>query len=556
MANCDNLPQNNPTGGNALSATYQLLIGTLLSTPLANTPDQEIIHADVMRYTYRGLRERIGRLGSALARIGVTQGSVVAVLDYDSHRYLEAFFGVPMLGAVLHTVNVRLSPEQVLYTINHAQDDVILVHRDFVPMLAQIAGRITRPVRIVLLQDQPGEDPGEPEVAGLKFAGEYEAMLAAADAGHRFPSFDENTRATLFYTTGTTGDPKGVTYSHRQLVLHTLGGIATLGPTPGMGGLHRADVYMPLTPLFHVHGWGKPYAATLLGLKQIYPGKYEPAKLLGLIAKHGVTFSHCVPTILNMLLNAPESAAVDLSRWKVIIGGAAFPAGPAQAALARGIYVHSGYGMSETCPLLTISDIVAAQAGGDTVAVRIATGKAAALVELAILDEAGRALPWDGVASGEIVARAPWLTGGYLRDPAGTAALWQDGWLHTGDIGAIDAGGTLWIGDRLKDVIKSGGGWISSLALESIASRVAGVTEVAAIGLPDAKWGERPCLLVVARDGAGDVKAAVGAAIAAAIAAGQLSKWANPGRIDLVASLPKTSVGKLDKKLMRAQVAG
>ncbi len=536
-----------------MTPAYQLSIGQLLATPLANAPDQEIIHADVMRYTYRTLRDRIGRLGAALTALGVRQGDVVAVLDYDSHRYFECFFAVPMLGAVLHTVNVRLSPEQILYTINHAKDDLILCHRDFAPLLAGIAARITRQVKIVLLEDTPAAAPESAD-----FAGEYEALLARADANHAFPHFDENSTATLFYTTGTTGDPKGVTFSHRQIVLHTLGVIAAICPVPGIGGVHRADVYMPITPLFHVHAWGFPYVATLLGIRQIYPGRYEPAKLLGLIAKHGVTFSHCVPAILNMLLSAPESAATDLSRWKVIIGGAALTPGLAQAALARGIDVHAAYGMSETCPILTLADMVASQGPGDTVAIRVATGKAAPLVELSLRDEAMGEVPHDGGASGEITARAPWLTEGYLHNPEGSAALWRGGWLHTGDVGTIDDKGTVRIGDRLKDVIKSGGEWVSSLDLESIASRVPGVAEVAAIGLPDARWDERPCLVVALSNGleAEAVTAAIRAAIAAAIASGRLPRWAAPERVEVVASLHKTSVGKLDKKRMRAEFSG
>ncbi len=530
-----------------------LSIGRLLDTPLANSPQQEIIHAGVMRYDYAGLRQRIGRLGAALTALGVRQGSVVAVMDWDSHRYFEAFFGVPMLGAVLHTVNVRLSPEQVLYTINHAEDDVILVHEDFVPMLAAIYARITRPVRVILLQDKPGEVPeGLPE--GLPFAGEYEALLGHADAGFAFPEFAEDTRATLFYTTGTTGDPKGVSFSHRQIVLHSLAMIAAICPVPGMGGLHRADVYMPITPLFHAHAWGVPYVATLLGLKQIYPGRYEPGKLLGLIAEHGVTFSHCVPTILTMLLAAPEVERVDLSRWKVLIGGAALTPGLARAALARGIDVHAAYGMSETCPILTVADMVASQAPGDTVAVRVATGKAAPLVQLSLRDPAMAAVAHDGVASGEVTARAPWLTGGYLKNPAGTDALWQGGWLHTGDVGTIDGAGVLRVGDRLKDVIKSGGEWVSSLELEALASQVAGVVEVAAIGLPDARWGERPCLVVVMAAGA-DAVPGIRVVMAAAVEVGRLPGWAIPERIEVVAALHKTSVGKLDKKRMRAERA-
>ncbi|MFZ1725613.1 MAG: AMP-binding protein, partial [Albidovulum sp.] len=364
-----------------MTHAYSLTIGQLLKAPLVTAPDQEIIHGDVMRYTYAGLRQRIGKLGAALFELGVGPGSVVAVLDWDSHRYLECFFAVPMLGAVLHTVNVRLAPDQILYTINHAADDAILVHEDFLPMLEGVADRITRTVRIVLLRDRPGT-----VTTTLDLTGEYETLLTASRDDFAFPEFDENTRATLFYTTGTTGDPKGVTFTHRQIVLHTLGGIAAVSPVPGMGGLHRADVYMPITPLFHVHAWGFPYIATLLGLKQVYPGRYDPETLLALIAAHGVTFSHCVPTILNMLLTAKGAENTDLSRWKVIIGGAALPAGLAERALARGIDIHAGYGLSETCPLLTVADMTGSITAPDTLAVRCATGKPAPLVELALVD--------------------------------------------------------------------------------------------------------------------------------------------------------------------------
>jgi fatty-acyl-CoA synthase len=531
-----------------MTPSYPLLIGQLLKTPLAQAPDQEIIHADVSRYSYKVLRQRIGRLGAALTQIGVGRGSVVAVLDWDSHRYLECFFAVPMLGAVLHTVNVRLSPEQLLYTINHAEDDVILVHEDFLPLIEEIADRIIRPVRLVLLQDRSA-----PIASPLVFSGEYEALLKLASPDFDFPEFDENTRATLFYTTGTTGDPKGVSFSHRQIVLHTLGCIAAVSPVPGMGGLHRGDVYMPITPLFHVHAWGFPYVATLLGIKQVYPGRYEPARLLALIAEHGVTFSHCVPTILNMLLAAPGLESVDLSRWKVIIGGAALPAGMAKAAMARGIDIHAGYGMSETCPVLTIADMTASIEAENSIAIRCATGKSAPLVEIEIVDPDMKPQPHDGIATGEVIARAPWLTGGYLKNPEGSAALWQGGWLHTGDVGSIDPVGTLRISDRLKDVIKSGGEWISSLQLENIVSLTEGLAEVAAIGIADAKWGERPCLVAVLRPGAETpvVEAAMRKAIETAIADGKLSKWARPDRIAWLDALPKTSVGKLDKKVMR-----
>ena len=522
---------------------YPLLVKQILQSALQARADQEIDYPGVMRYTYRGFGGRLQRLAGALAGLGLGPGSVVAVMDWDSHRYFECFFGVPMMGATLHTVNVRLSPDQIVYTINHAEDDAILVHRDFVPLLAGVMDRITRPVRLILLEDAPGPMPAE-----LPFDGEYEALLAAASEAHAFPDFDERTRATLFYTTGTTGNPKGVSFSHRQIVLHTLA-------TAARAMMRATDVYMPITPLFHVHAWGMPYVAAMLGVKQVYPGRYVPARLLQLIGEHGVTFTHCVPTILAMLLAAPEAAAVDLSRWRVVIGGSALPRGLAEAALARGIDVMVGYGMSETCPVLTCTDTTRVAPGQDAER-RIATGIPVPLVTLRVVDpdmqDRAPGTP------GEVVVRAPWLTAGYLKDAEGTAALWRGGWLHTGDVGYLDPDGTLHVTDRIKDVIKSGGEWISSLDLENIASVVPGVAEVAAIGLPDPKWGERPCLVIATRPGIAPatVEAGVRAAVAQAVAGGHLSQWAHPDRVEFVEALPKTSVGKLDKKVMRARYAG
>ncbi len=525
---------------------YPLLIKQILSAPLSHSPGQEIVHADTMRYDYRTFAERIGRAAGALRALGAGEGSTVAVLDWDSHRYLECFFAVPMIGATLHTVNIRLSPEQVLYTINHAEDDLILCHVDFLPMLMGIADRIERPWRLVMMCDD-GQTPPD-----VKAEGEYETLLDAAAPVSDFPDFDENIRATLFYTTGTTGDPKGVSYSQRQLVLHTLAVASGLGPIPG-GGLNRGDVYMPITPLFHVHGWGIPYVATLMGLKQVYPGRYEPARLLAAIAEHGVTFSHCVPTVLAMLLNAPEAAKTDLSRWKVIIGGSALPEGLAQQALSRGVDVHAAYGMSETCPFLTVADMMATRDPEVPIEVRTATGKPAPMVQIRVVDPEMNDVPRDGKSTGEIVARAPWLTQSYLKNEEGTRALWHGGWLHTGDVGLFDQDGTLRITDRLKDVIKTGGEWVSSLELENLASRVAGVAEAAAIGVPDPKWGERPLLVVTCTDTPDAVVPALRASFASAVADGALSKWAVPDRIEIAPALPKTSVGKLDKKALRTR---
>src|SRR3989454_7006267 len=297
---------------------YPLLIKQLLYTPLATAPEQEIVYRDISRYTYRTLRQRIGRLATGLAALGVKPGDTVAVMDWDSHRYLESYFAVPMMGAVLQTVNIRLSPEQILYTLNHARADVMLVHSDFVSVLEGIKDKLETVRKFVLIADREEKVP-----SSMPTASEYEAMVAAGSPEFAFPDFDESTRATTFYTTGTTGLPKGVYFSHRQLVLHTIAAMAALSSPASKQRFHRGDVYMPITPMFHVHAWGMPYVATAMGTKQVYPGRYLPDMLLALIQREQVTFSHCVPTILHMMLSSPASQNIDLSGWKVVIGGVA-----------------------------------------------------------------------------------------------------------------------------------------------------------------------------------------------------------------------------------------
>ncbi len=532
--------------------TYPLLIKQLLHTPLATAPQQEIVYGDKVRHTYRDLALRINRQGHALSRLGVQGGDTVAVMDWDSHRYLECFFGVPMLGAVLQTVNVRLSPDQILYTLNHAQASVLLVNREFLPVLAQIRGELATVKRFVLLDDEGGDLPEG-------FAGEYEALLADCPDHYDFPDFDENTRATTFYTTGTTGLPKGVYFSHRQLVLHTLAVCSALALAPQQGGFHRDDIYMPLTPMFHVHAWGMPYIATLAGVKQVYPGRYQPEAILKLIEKEQVTFSHCVPTILHMLLLTPYGKQVDLSRWKVIIGGSALTTGLAKAALDRGIDVFTGYGMSETCPILTLAQMEdpALLADADAnVAVRVKTGRPVPLVALRTVDAQMGDCPRDGKSAGEVVVRAPWLTQGYLYNPEASEHLWDGGWLHTQDIGHIDPQGYLQVTDRIKDVIKTGGEWVSSLELEDLIGRHPGVSEVAVIGVPDEKWGERPLALVVLKpEFADQVSAAdIQAHVKVFADQGHISKYGVPENVRFLASLARTSVGKLNKRAMREQL--
>ena len=324
---------------------YPLLIKHLLHSPMARAPDQEIVYRDLRRRTYREFRERIGRLASGLSQIGVDQGDVVAILEWDSDRYHECYFAIPMMGAVMQTVNVSLVPEDIAYTIIDSGATTVLFNADFLPLVEKLAPHLKAVKNYVLMHDRPEAPPTD-----FAIKAEYEALLSISSPYFPFPDFDENAVATIFHTTGTTGRPKGVYFSHRQMVLHTLTGLVEYGLPPGHGRFHRDDVYMPMTPMFHVHAWGCPYTATLSGAKLVFPGRYSPEIFVKLIDQEKVTFTHCVPTLLQMLLTAPGVDKIDLSHLKMVVGGAALPPSLARAAMARGMDVFSGYGQSESGP--------------------------------------------------------------------------------------------------------------------------------------------------------------------------------------------------------------
>lgn len=532
---------------------YPLLIKRLLLSGVRYEKTREIVYRDTLRYSYATFNERVARLANALTTAGVKAGDTVAVMDWDSHRYLECMFAIPMLGAVLHTINIRLSPEQILYTMNHAEDKFVLVNSEFVPLYNGIAAQLTTVEKTLLLTDAEEKTA---ELPGL--VGEYEQLLAAARPSYDFADFDENSVATTFYTTGTTGNPKGVYFTHRQLVLHTMAAASVLGSLDSVRLLGTNDVYMPITPMFHVHAWGMPYAATMLGIKQVYPGRYEPEMLCKLIKEENVSFSHCVPTILQMLLNTPSAKGHDFGGLKMIIGGSALNRALYDAAKARGIQLTAAYGMSETCPLIScahINDELLAGSEDEQITYRIKAGVPVPLVEAAIMSADGTMLPADGESQGELVLRSPWLTQGYFREPEKGQELWEHGWLHTGDVATIDGMGFIEIRDRIKDVIKTGGEWISSLALEDLISRHPAVSEVAVVGVVDPQWGERPfALLVLNDDQALDAKG-LKDHLKPYVEQGHINKWAIPTQIALVTEIPKTSVGKLDKKRIRLDIA-
>ncbi|HEX7951858.1 MAG TPA: long-chain-fatty-acid--CoA ligase [Burkholderiales bacterium] len=500
---------------------YPLLVRQLLLN--AGRHDTEIISAG-RRFTYPLLLERINRVASMLGDHGIQPGDTVAVMDWDSHRYLECYFAVPMMGAVLQTVNVRLARDVIAFTLRQAEAKVLLYHSDFAPIVNELREALPHLKHVIRLSD--GDEDGT-----------YEVLIGKASPDFTFEDFDENAIATTFHTTGTTGDPKQVFFSHRQLVLHTLAISGAFANQPDGQSFRRSDVYMPMTPMFHVHAWGMPYLATLLGVKQVYPGRYDAATLLALKVGEGVTFSHCVPTLLRMILDAAGTDATDLAPWTIVIGGSALPPDLIDEAASKGISAFAGYGMSETGPIISVGRAEAGQRSD--IAAR--AGLPIPLVE-ARTDPPGR---------GELLLRAPWLTAGYGVQDA-SDQLWEGGWLHTQDIAEIDADGGVRIVDRIKDVIKTGGEWVSSIEIETLLAVYPGVAEAAVVGEPCPKWGERPVAFVVqARDGPALTAEGLRNFLAGHAAEGRISRYAVPDRILFQKELPHTSVGKIDKKRLR-----
>jgi fatty-acyl-CoA synthase len=528
-----------------------LTIRHLLDGVLVKAGDQRIVYRDQSSYSYREFVGRVGRLASLLSAAGAEQGMTVAVMDWDSHRYLEAYFAVPMMGAVLQTVNVRLPTPQIAYTLQHAKAEILLVHRDFFPIVDAILPILPDVKAVVAIMD--GTDGNLPSWA----QGEYEALSACASADYPFVDFDENAIATTFYTSGTTGNPKGVCFTHRQLVLHALASAAPSGASLATPGLGVDDVYMPLTPMFHVQAWGVPYVATMLGVKQVYPGRYEPAMICELRTEHRISYSHCVPTILDMVLQSAKQRGADLSGWKMTIGGSALTKALCAEGRRLGMDVAAGYGMSETGPIIAkAARRIAGQLEEDALLSTLtSSGVSLPLVSARIVDETMNDVAQDGVARGELVLRAPWLTFCYTGDADASDALWRGGWLHTQDIATIDPNGEIRIRDRLKDVIKTGGEWIDSIHLEELVATAEGIAEASVVAVFDAKWGERPLAVVVARPGVTPTLDMLNLPVERAIASGAITRYAKLDRFEVVEQLPRTSVGKIDKKLLRARFA-
>jgi len=496
---------------------------------------------EIRRISHSGLADRVDRLARVLDRLGVEQGDRVATFAWNNQEHLELYFAVPCVGAVLHTLNIRLFAEQLTYIANHAQDKIIFVDDSLVPVLEKLAPTFDGISHYVVMGDG---DSGE-----LPNALRYEDLLAEAGAGeYDYPEVEERQAAALCYTSGTTGNPKGVLYSHRSISMHSTATLMTDGT-----GLSRADRVLAVVPMFHANAWGLPYGAVLAGSDLVLPDRFLGAEpLAGLIAAERPTLMGCVPTIFSDLLRyADEHPEVDLSSLdNCACGGSAVPKQLMRAFEERhNVRIFQAWGMTETSPVATYSRPREEEAGSEPYwEDRAKQGRPLPWVELRIVDDAGAEVAWDGDSTGEIEVRGPWIASGYFRDS--DDGKFDSGWLRTGDIAAVDQKGFVQITDRAKDVIKSGGEWISSVELENELMAHPDVVEAAVIAKPDERWSERPLCCVVLREGC-----QTGADELLEHLRGRVAKWWLPDEFAFVSEIPKTSVGKFDKKVLRGRLA-
>ena len=527
----------------------ELLISSILKHADRNYPDREIVSVTVdnplHRYTYADCFRRTRKLANALAKLGLQQGDRVATLAWNDYRHLETYYAVGGSGLVCHTVNPRLFPEQIVYIINHAEDRFVFVDPLVLPLLEKIAAQIAGVEGFVVMTDEAHM----PETS-LPNVRSYEALIEMESDDFEWPVVDERSASALCYTSGTTGDPKGVLYDHRSTILHAFAGIA-----PDVLNLSSAECILPVVPLFHVNAWGIPYSALMVGAKLVFPGPKmgDGETLYGLLESESVSLALGVPTVWMSLLQYAESGGQKLNKLqRTVIGGAAVP-----EAMIRDfqdkhdVTVIQGWGMTEMSPLGTIGTTKHGSeklSADELVTLRAKAGRGIFGVEMRIVNDEGEELPWDGVAYGALQVRGPWICSGYFKLQGPSEAHTEDGWFDTGDVATIDTDGYMAITDRTKDVIKSGGEWISSIAVENAAVGHAAIAEAAVIGVHHPKWTERPLLIVIKADGAEVTKDEVLAWLD-----GKIAKWSIPDDVVFVDSIPHTATGKIKKIELRKQ---
>jgi len=524
-----------------------LLISSLLDHAEQYHPATEIVsrtcEGPLVRETWAGLAVRARKIAQALIRLGVKPGDRVATLAWNTHRHLELYFAVSGMGAVLHTVNPRLYPEQIGYIVNHSEAKVLCFDIPQAGLVGDLLPELGHVQTLIALTDAAHL----PDLPGCLA---YETLLEAEDGAYDWPVFDERTASSLCYTSGTTGNPKGVLYSHRSTVLHSLIACQSDGLQ-----LSSRDSTLLVVPMFHVNAWGVPYASALCGAKLVLPGpKLDGASLWDLATTEGCTFSLGVPTVwLGFLAHMDQTPGLDASALKlkrIVVGGSAAPRAIIERMREMGIFVIHAWGMSETSPLGTIGNLLPkhdALPVSEQVDVQVKQGRAIWGVSLRLVDDDGTVLPQDGSVSGNLQVRGPWITSGYYRAEGGPAVD-AEGWFTTGDVARIDSDGYVQITDRAKDVIKSGGEWISSIDLENAAVAFPGVAEAAVIGLPHPKWQERPLLVLVRKPGADPKPADV-----LEFLSHRVAKWWLPDAVEFVDELPHTATGKIQKTKLRDQ---
>jgi acyl-CoA synthetase (AMP-forming)/AMP-acid ligase II len=487
-----------------------------------------------VRSEFGELAERVDRLSAGLSALGVQPTDRVATLAWNTQQHLELYLSVPSVGAVLHTLNLRLSADQLTYIVNHAEDRVVFVEDNLVELVEPLLERMPKVSQWVVI--------GDGDTGSLDPVVRYDELLSHA-AGYAYPRLDERQAAALCYTSGTTGHPKGVLYSHRSSLLHALGALGA-----DSFGLSCNDRAMPVVPMFHANAWGIPYAAVLTGADLVLPGRFiAPETIAQLIESERVTLSGAVPTVWWDLLRHADSHDCDLSSLRMLVcGGAAVPLALMRGFEERhGVRVVQSWGLTEASPLASLALPPVSASADEHWRYRDRAGRVVPLIEVRLIDDAGGEVPWDGTSVGEILLSGPWIASGYFREEEPDGKF-QGRWFRTGDIGSIDEHGFIRVTDRSKDVIKSGGEWISSLALESALAAHPAVAEAAVVAKPDERWTERPLACVVLTEGASASADELRAHLAA-----QVPKWWLPDAFAFIDEVPKTSTGKFDKKRLR-----
>jgi fatty-acyl-CoA synthase len=528
-----------------LMQSQQLLISSLIDFAQRHHGDAEIVsrrvEGDIHRTNYRQLAARAKQVAHGLDHLGLGFGDRVATLAWNGYRHLELYFGVSGSGRVLHTLNPRLHPEQIVWIANHAQDQVLCFDMSFLPIVQAVHAKCSTIKHFVALCDA-NKLPADTGIPGLQ---SYEAWIGAHSTDYHWPEFDENSASSMCYTSGTTGNPKGVLYSHRSTLLH-----AFAGALPDALNISARDSVLPVVPMFHVNAWGLPYCAAMTGCKLVFPGPAMDGKsIFELMEAEGVNFAAGVPTVWQMLLGYLQSNQRRFSTLKrTVIGGAACPPAMMQSfQVDYGVEVLHAWGMTEMSPLGTVCTLKNKHASLDAaqqMQVRLKQGRGIFGVDMKIVDDRGAELPWDAKSAGDLLVKGPWVVSEYFGSDGDSPLV--DGWFPTGDVATIDADGYMQITDRSKDVIKSGGEWISSIDVENIAMAHPAVAMAACIGMKHPKWDERPIIVVVTKPGVALTRDEL-----LAFYAGKTAKWQVPDDVVFVDAIPLGGTGKMQKSKLR-----